>query len=359
MNARIVFLDDDPVIRIARYVLLNAEDDASLADFFSPEVADFAGVRAAALGISRKDGADVELAHGPVSNADIVILRRGQVSRDFFKANPALRLIVKLGEQLGDIDLDAARDAGCAVSSVPRLTLDYTAEHALLLMQALGKRLLRADGLVRRGGYDASLVHPIDDVAYNWAGIQRLSGLAGHTLGIVGLGEVGLRVARLAKAFGMHVLYTKRQRLPRADEIARGIEYAPLEHLLGRADYVSLHVANTPANDKLMGREAFDAMKASAYFVNTSRGRMVDEDALYKALLEGRIAGAGLDTHRVEPRPVHDRFSELDNVVLTPHIAGGSRTGVLLEIETILRHVRAALVPATGSSQLSPGDAKQ
>jgi D-3-phosphoglycerate dehydrogenase / 2-oxoglutarate reductase len=139
------------------------------------------------------------------------------------------------------------------------------------------------------------------------------------------------------------VLYCNRNRLAAAQEAKLGVKYAPIDRLLADSDFVSLHATNIPENRGLIGAETFARMKPTAYFINTARGPIVDEDALYDALINGTIAGAGLDVHAVEPRPTPDRLATLRNVILTPHIAGGSRTGVLLEIEAILDNCRAVL----------------
>lgn len=108
-----------------------------------------------------------------------------------------------------------------------------------------------------------------------------------------------------------------------------------------------MHASNIGPNDRLIGRVAFSTMKRTAFFINTSRGRPVDEDALFDALAAGTIAGAGLDVHRVEPRPANDRFASLPNVVMTPHLAGGSRLGLLNEAAAMFANMRAALAGAT------------
>jgi phosphoglycerate dehydrogenase-like enzyme len=131
--------------------------------------------------------------------------------------------------------------------------------------------------------------------------------------------------------------------LPEAQEQKLGVEYAPIGRLLAESDFVSLHATNIPENRGLIGRETFAAMKPSAFFINTARGPIVDENALYDALTNGTIAGAGLDVHTIEPRPQPDRLATLPNVILTPHIAGGSRKGVMLEIDAILSNCRAVL----------------
>ncbi|HYL23429.1 MAG TPA: NAD(P)-dependent oxidoreductase [Burkholderiales bacterium] len=329
------------MIRIARFVLSGEERDPWIADFFAPEQVDLSRLAAAARGARVADGVDIVLGERP--DATVLVFRRGAVTREMLDRHRELRLVQRLGERADDIDLAAAADRGVHVSCMPRRTLHYTAEHALLLMLALAKRLLAADRSVREGGYDLVRVRPQDDVAYNWPGFTDASGLYGKTLGIVGLGEVGTLVARLARAFGMRVIYHQRRRASPAQEAALGCAYATPAELLARSDFVSLHAANLPENDRLANAAFFAGMKPTAFFINMSRGRLVDEDALYAALVARAIAGAGLDVHRVEPRPAHDRFAALPNVVLTPHIGGGARSGVLDELEVLLGNCASAL----------------
>jgi lactate dehydrogenase-like 2-hydroxyacid dehydrogenase len=171
-------------------------------------------------------------------------------------------------------------------------------------------------------------------------GLSGLSGLFQKKIGLVGVGEVGSLVAAMARSFGATVLYTNRRRLPADQEKSMGIEYVSFDDLLENADFISLHANNIPENASLFGIDAFSRMKSTAYFINTSRGALVDEGALFHALSNGTIAGAGLDVHASEPRLV-DHFSSLPNVIMTPHIAGGSRKGVLTELEVICDNCRA------------------
>ncbi|MFM0007343.1 NAD(P)-dependent oxidoreductase [Paraburkholderia dipogonis] len=344
MTARtILFLDDDPVVRIARSVLCNESEAGWLREYFAPEVPDLAPLVDAAQGITREDGIRIQLADGAdLRDYDptVIVFRRGVVTAESVAACGNLKLIQRLGERPEGIDLEAARSRGVVVSCLPRRTLDFTAEHALLLMLALGKKLVASDRLVRTRG--ALAAAGVNGVAYNWPGIGGLTGLHGKTLGVVGLGEVGTLVVKLARAFGMKVIYTKRKPLSQADETALGASFDTLPNLLDRADFVSLHAANLPENRGMMGRAEFAAMRPHAFFVSTSRGALVDEDALFDALRSGAIAGAGLDVHEVEPRPANDRFCALENVVLTPHVAGGSRAGLLPELRTLIQNCRAA-----------------
>ena len=347
---QIAILDDDHVIRLTRYAISGPGEITSAwaREFFMPEDVDPAHVHALGDGLHESDGvslipmaAKADLRKG--SDATILIFRRGTIDAALMDANPKLKLIQRIGARADAIDLAAAAERNIPVSCVPRRVLQYTAEHAILMMLALSKKLLEADDAVRKDRWDRDRVRPDHGVAYNWAGISEIGGLFGKTLGIVGLGEVGSLAAGMAQAFGMRVLYCNRNRLPAAQEAKLAVEYAPIGTLLAASDFVSLHATNIPENRGLIGAETFAAMKPTAFFINTARGPIVDEDALYDALTTGTIAGAGLDVHTVEPRRAPDKLATLRNVVLTPHIAGGSRQGIMLEIAAILDNCRAVL----------------
>jgi phosphoglycerate dehydrogenase-like enzyme len=347
---QIAILDDDHVIRMARYALSGPGEitDQWVRDFFLPEDMEPAQVFAAGRGLHEADGvslipmaAKLDLRKG--SDASILIFRRGTIDAALMDANPKFKLIQRIGARPDSIDLEAAAARGIQVSCLPRRTLQYTAEHAILLMLALSKRLLEADAALRKGAWDCERVHPEHGVAYNWAGIAPLGGLFGKTIGIIGLGEIGSMVAGMGRGFGARVVYTNRSRLPADTEQKLSVEFAPLARLLAEADFVTMHANNMPENKGMIGADTFAQMKPTAFFINTSRGRMVDEAALYAALTKGVIAGAGLDVHYEEPRPTPDPFVALSNVTMTPHLAGGSRKGIVGEIEEILSNCRAVL----------------
>ena len=345
---RIAFLDDDHIIRLARYALSRPPEinDAWVRAFFSPEPSDPQAVYATADGLHESDGvAVVGLAPTPeeirAADPSVIIFRRGNMDAERIAAAPRLRLIQRLGARADGIDLAAAKSRGIHVSCMPRLTLIYTAEHGILLMLALAKQLVPADAQIRAGRWDNSLVKPIDAVAYNWTGYTGLSGLYGKTLGIIGLGEVGSIMAGIARGFGMQVLYCNRKRLPEAKEQEYGVSFAARQDLLAEADFVSVNAANLPANRGMIDLATFKAMKRSAFFVNTSRGKLVNEDDLHTALSTGLIAGAGLDVHWEEPRAAGDKLYAWPNIIMTPHYAGGSRFGALDELAQIFANCRA------------------
>jgi glyoxylate reductase len=210
-------------------------------------------------------------------------------------AGPQLRIVANYAVGLDNVDIEECERRGIAVSNTPDVLTDATAEMTVALMLALTRRVAEGDRFLRRGE------------PWQWAPTFMLGrGLGGLTLGLIGFGRIGQAVARLAEAHGMNVVHS-----------------LPLDELLGAADIVSLHVPLTEDTRHLIGERELDLMKPTACLVNTSRGAVVDEVALARALAEGRIAGAALDVFEHEPY-VEPALLGLDNVVLTPHI--GSAT---------------------------------
>ena len=215
-------------------------------------------------------------------------------------AGPQLRIVADYAVGIDNLDVEACRRRGVVVSNTPDVLTETTAELALAIVLALLRRVAEGDRLIRRGEQ------------WIWAPNLMLGrGLASLTLGLVGYGRIGRAVARLADAHGMDVIHSTR---------SSGI---PLEELLVTADVVSLHLPLSDESRHLIDAAALAQMKPSAVLVNVSRGPIVDEEALVRALREGRIAGAALDVFEREPE-VHPGLLELENVVLVPHL--GSAT---------------------------------
>jgi glyoxylate reductase len=222
-------------------------------------------------------------------------------------AGGSLEVVASFGVGYDNIDLDAARTRGLRVTNTPDVLTGATAELALALMLAAGRRITEADAFVRRARWPDS---PAPLMGRE---------LAGATVGLVGFGRIARRVAELLAPFGARLLYTARS----ARAAAPGVEYQALDALLGAADFVSLHVPLTSATRHLIDAEALAKMKPGAILVNTSRGRVVDTHALVAALREGRLGAAGLDVYEDEPH-VPAELRELPNTVLLPHV--GSAT---------------------------------
>ena len=236
---------------------------------------------------------------------------RGGVDQPFFRAAPKLRLVQLISAGYDRVDLAAARQAGVPVANNGGSNAVAVAEHTLMLMLAVLKRGVWLHGNVvagnwRVGGFDE----------------HRLYELAGKTVGIIGLGTIGKKVARRVRAFDADVLYYDIVRLTEDQEDALGVRFALFQELLGASDVVSLHVPLNERTHRFMGAPQFSAMKPGAVLINTCRGPVVDETALCQALTTGRIAAAGLDVLVEEPPPKDHPLFTLDNVIITPHMAG-------------------------------------
>ncbi len=236
---------------------------------------------------------------------------RGGVDTAFFRAAPRLRLIQLISAGYDRIDLAAARQAGVPVANNGGSNALAVAEHTLMLMLATLKRGVWLHSNVvagnwRVGGFDE----------------HRLYELAGKTVGIVGLGTIGKKVARRVRAFDAEVVYYDIVRLTEDQEDALGVRFALFEELLGVADVVTVHVPLNERTHRLIGERQFSLMKPGAILINTCRGPVVDEAALHQALTTCRIAAAGLDVLVEEPPPKDHPLFSLDNVIITPHMAG-------------------------------------
>ncbi len=234
-----------------------------------------------------------------------------QMGGEFFRAAPKLRLVQLLSAGYDRVDVEAARKAGVPVANNGGANAIAVAEHTLLLMLAVLKRLVRFHNDVVAGRWRAP-----------GAAEARIFELAGKTLGIVGLGNIGKKVARRAAAFDMDVRYYDIRRLTEDEEDALGVRFVLFTELLRTSDVVTLHVPLDDTTRNMMSSRELALMKPGAILVNTCRGPVVDEGALYRALTEGQIAAAGLDVLVEEPpAPNHPLFG-LPNVTLTPHTAG-------------------------------------
>lgn len=232
--------------------------------------------------------------------AEVVIPEHVQVDAAFLARAPKLRL-VHTGAGHDNVDLKACAARGVRVCGAAGVNASAVAEHTMALLLAWYKNIPRLDGFMKARGSELS-----------YSGGE----LAGKTIGLVGLGHIGARVAALCRAFDMQVLGCSRRAAP------PDIEAVGLEELLRRSDVVSLHIPLTDATRGMIGRAELAGMKKTALLINTSRGAVVDEAALVQALTLGQIAGACLDVYAQEPLPQGSPLRSMENVILTPHTAG-------------------------------------
>jgi D-3-phosphoglycerate dehydrogenase / 2-oxoglutarate reductase len=245
-------------------------------------------------------------------DADAILARLGVVSARVINLCPNLRIVARHGAGSDGVDLGAATARGVLVTTTGPANAGAVAEYTVALLLGLLRKLPEADAGMRNGLWSRE---PLVGRA-----------LEGGTLGIVGYGAVGERVARIAQAFGMTVLASASNR-PSA--VLPPLLTVPLSDLLPRCDVVSLHLRLTPDNAGIIDAKSIGSMKRGAVLVNTARGELVDEAALIEALQSGHLAGAALDTFAVEPLSASSVLRSMTNVVLSPHVAGQTGAAVL------------------------------
>lgn len=252
------------------------------------------------------------------SKADYLVAGVAPIDAEMMKASPHLKAILKWGIGVDKIDLEEARKRKIKVLITAGLNAVPVAEHAVLLMLAASKRIPYLDGAVREGRW-LKAQPETRNFAYH---------LQGRRVGIVGFGNIGKRVARLVKAFEADVCYYDIYRQSAEVEEELGVTYKTFEELLIQSDILTLHAPLTSDNSHLIDATALAKMPQGALLINTARGGLVDEIALYNSLKNGHLAAAGLDVFNEEPLSENSLLLSLPNVVLTPHIAGATFNNV-------------------------------
>lgn len=238
----------------------------------------------------------------------IITLLSDKIDATVLDIAKRLRVVANYAVGVDNIDLEACRARSIAVTNTPGVLTDATADLAMGLLLAAGRRIVESDKLARTGTWRG------------WAPSEFVGArVSSATLGIVGFGRIGRAMARRARGFGMRVLYTQRNRALPEHEAEVDARYATLDEIIAESDFISLHCPLTEATRNLMSRERLFAMKRGAVLVNTARGACVDERALAEAIAKGHLAGAGLDVFAEEPKISRELFP-LDRVVLATHI---------------------------------------
>jgi phosphoglycerate dehydrogenase-like enzyme len=294
------------------------------------------------LMIPADDAAATLLALAP--SADAILCYQAPLTAAVIEAAPSLRFIQKHGVNCRNIDVAAAGRRNIPVATLPLMRNVTVAEHALALILACARKILPAHQAVAGAAYQGMGLQPAptsqSNYRSNWAGIQGISEVYGATVGIVGMGDIGMEITKRCRAFGMNVCYFQRTPHPPATEAALGMRYAPFDELLAVSDYVVLVLPHTSDTDGLIGAQALARMKPSATLINVGRGGLVDEAALADALQRRQIAMAGLDVYRFEPLPADSPLLKLPNVVLLPHIGGGSYRSWEVDVPAALENIQ-------------------
>jgi len=260
------------------------------------------------LVVARNERAELEAA---LASAEYMVCYPNLTTDDaFYRSAPKLKLMQLLSAGYDDVDIEAARRAKVPVCNNGGANAISVSEHAMMLMLAVSRRVVWQHGNVSGGRWRGNGPAP------------RMYEVFDKTLGIVGLGTIGKKVARLGRAFGMRVQYYDIARLPEHEEDALGVRFRLLRELLSTSDVVTLHVPLNDSTRHMIGAAELALMKPEAIIVNTSRGPVIDEPALTRALSDNKLFGAGLDVFDQEPPPPNNPLLKLDNVLLTSHFAG-------------------------------------
>ena len=352
----LVLVEADPFLNMLHVILdPDAPRDvvAAFEDFMDHDEPDFRGwcerLRARAEGLypARVVMAEPEEFAARLPEADIAVVESERIGADELVRAPRLRIVQKYGRTLRNIDRQACEARGVEVLSVRRRANMACAELVFGLMLGLARKLHIYANRISREALEARghRLRPFDrrfTPSANYARIKGLRRLNDTTIGIVGLGEIGREVAIRAHAFGMHILYTQRTRLPEAEELALHATFVPLAELLAASDWIVLQVPGTPATHGMIGTAELARMKRGACIVNVSRPQLIDRAAAIAALGSGQLGGLGLDPPYEVPGRADDELLSFDNVIVTPHFGGSPRANGLGDFDEMVRGMAAA-----------------
>ncbi len=279
--------------------------------------------------------------------AQYLVVKKAVLTKELLDAAPDLELVQLEGRIADKIPVEDLKQRGIPFAVVGLPSTIAVAEHAVALILACAKKIVPAHALTVEGAYRDLGIQPKVTTershGFQWMKIEGLEELNGLKLGIFGFGEIGNEIAIRLKSFNMEILYHKRNRFDADYEKQLGVNYASKDDLFQTADIIILNCPLTPQTQNAVSDHELSLMKNTAFLVNVSRGGVVDEPALVKALKGKKIAGAGLDVFVEEPVPCDHAYLELDNVVFTPHIAGGKGRGRIRNIETVLGIIKEAI----------------
>lgn len=264
--------------------------------------------------------------------ADALITRGFvKIPKEVLEASKKLRVIGVHGVGVDHVDVDFAEKRGIRIVRTPTALTDTVAEFTIGLMLSLLRKIPMADMAVRTGGWNKKYGDLI--------GVD----LIGKTVGIIGLGQIGSPVAKRLRGFDVNLIYNKRSRSIELEK-QLGVKYVTFSELLALSDIISIHVPLTPETYHTISHEEFGLMKQGVYIVNTSRGAVIDEKALYNAIVSGRVAGAALDVFESEPLDLNNPLTKLNNVILTPHLAASSKGALKRMAVTVAEEVIRILI---------------
>ena len=269
-----------------------------------------------------------------IGDAEILFVNKTKITERILAACPKVQYIGELATGFDNIDVEAARRHGVALTNVPDYGGIAVAQHTMALLLELANRTCAMHERVLRGEWTSEIIPEKGQ----WQ--MEMTELAGKTIGFVGYGTIAIYAARMARAFGMRTLGYSRRERPEGREVA---EYVDLDTLLRESDVVSLHMPLNEGSYQIINRESLAKMKQGAFLINTARGALVDEAALIEAMDSGKVAGFASDVMVKEPFDMNHPLVGRDNVVLTPHIAWGPRATRARLLDTVVSNLQAYL----------------
>lgn len=277
------------------------------------------------------NGRDLDAVKRDAAEAEVLEIASLPITRELLDRTPRVRFIQQVGVGIDGLNLPLLRERQILAANNPASNAVGVAEHTIMLMLALIKRIVPADRAFREGRFTQA------DVIS-----AGLGDLDGATVGLVGMGPIAQALAARLRGFGSTVVYTSRNRRPESEEAEIGAVWLPFEELLGVSDIVSLNVPLANETRGMMDARAFALMRPGAYLVNTARGRLIDDAALRAAIISGRLAGAALDVFADE-RDGGNPFADLEQVIVTPHVGGGSRRSIKTMVDRSIANIRRYL----------------
>lgn len=255
---------------------------------------------------------NTEETYHSMTDAEIIILRIFKAPRAVIERNTNLKMILRWGAGFDSVDIEAAGEHGVLVTNTPGANAGAVSELATLFMLAVGRKLLCHEDSLRKGEWTKNTF------------LNSSFTLNNKTVGIIGAGNIGRQVARKVQAFGASTQYYDLYRLKPEMEREYNLTYKPLKELIKNSDIITLHIPLTEENHHIIGKTEIAMMKDGAIIINTARGELVDDQALVEAVNSGKLAGAGLDVVENEPLPANDPLLCNPNIIVTPHIGGGT-----------------------------------
>ena len=255
---------------------------------------------------------DTQEAYDAMTDAEIMILRIFKAPKEVIQRNPNLKMILRWGAGFDSVDIEEAGKRGILVTNTPGANANAVSELAVMLMLAVGRKLLCHTRCLEKGEWSKNTF------------LNSSFCLNNKLVGLVGGGNIGRQVAAKVQAFGARVQYYDAFRMPEERERELNMTYVPLETLIETSDIISLHVPLLDSTRHMIGAAELEKMKTGAIVINTARGGLIDDAALAQAVRSGKLAGAGLDGVENEPLPVGDELLEEPNIIVTPHVGGGT-----------------------------------